>query len=285
MDALDAFKTTQREGWAHFAPLASITTAPAARLVLHAGIRLAIAFSMSLSLRRQVSWRSQRRGSEQSSPASIARRSLLAVARDNARIAGVHVDFHEGDCERLPFDAAGFDVVVSQFGHIFAPRPDVALGEMLRVLKTGGTIAFSTWPPELFVGGMFALVSRYLPPPPPGVAAPPLWGDPDVVRARLGAAVHDIVFDRDTMLVPSLSPQHHREVTERTSGPVMKLVEALRDAAPEKLAALRQQVRAAGDGVFLGQHGAPGLLDDPRDEERRMIGSVAAGFPIQERQR
>ncbi|MEO7246339.1 MAG: BTAD domain-containing putative transcriptional regulator [Rubrivivax sp.] len=41
------------------------------------------------------------------------------------------------------------DIVLSQFGHMFAPRPDVAIAEMLRVLKPGGTIAFSTWPPEL----------------------------------------------------------------------------------------------------------------------------------------
>jgi hypothetical protein len=47
--------------------------------------------------------------------------------------------------------------VVSQFGHMFAPRPDVAIGEMLRVLKPAGTIAFSTWPPELFIGNTFAL--------------------------------------------------------------------------------------------------------------------------------
>ena len=59
---------------------------------------------------------------------------LLVVARDNTRTADVEIDFHEGDCERIPFDDAAFDVVVSQFGHIFAPRPEVAIGEMLRVL-------------------------------------------------------------------------------------------------------------------------------------------------------
>jgi SAM-dependent methyltransferase len=87
--------------------------------------------------------------------------------------------------------------VVSQFGHMFAPRPDVAIGEMLRVLKPAGTIAFSTWPPELFIGNTFALVSRYMPPPPPGVSPPPQWGDPAVIRERLGTAVRDIVSDRD----------------------------------------------------------------------------------------
>ena len=53
------------------------------------------------------------------------------------------------DVENLPFEQDTFDVVVSQYGHIFGPRPDVAIAEMLRVLKTGGTIAFSTWPAAL----------------------------------------------------------------------------------------------------------------------------------------
>jgi len=61
-------------------------------------------------------------------------------------------------------------VVLSQFGHMFAPRPEVSIAEMLRVLKSGGTIAFATWPPELLVGSSFKLVSGYMSPPPPGVS-------------------------------------------------------------------------------------------------------------------
>jgi SAM-dependent methyltransferase len=248
MDSLDAFKATQREGWAHFAPLASITTAPAARLVRHAGIQagnrvLDVACGTGV-----VAVTAARLGA--SVTGLDLTPELLAVARDNARIAGVHIDFHEGDCEGLPFDDAAFDVVLSQFGHIFAPRPEVALKEMLRVLKTGGTIAFSTWPPELFVGRMFALVSRYLPAPPPGVAPPTLWGDPNVIRERLGGLVREVLFDRETMVVPSLSPQHNREVTERTAGPLIKLVETLRTASPEKLAEFRQEYEAAAADYF-----------------------------------
>jgi len=77
---------------------------------------------------------------------------------------------------------------------MFAPRPDAVLGEMLRVLKPGARFAFSTWPPELFVGRTFGLVARYAPPPPPGVAPPPLWVIRNVVRERLGKPVTDIVF-------------------------------------------------------------------------------------------
>jgi len=115
---------------------------------------------------------------------------------------------------------------------------------MLRVLKPGGTIAFSTWPPELYIGRVFALVARYLPAPPPGVSPPPQWGDPQIIRDRLGSAVKDIVFDRDTMLPPALSPQHNRVLTERTAGPIVKLVESLTVADPAKLAALRREYDA-----------------------------------------
>ena len=62
--------------------------------------------------------------------------------------------------ENLPYNDASFDYVLSQFGHMFAPRHDIALSEMLRVLKPKGIIAFSTWPPELLTGRLFALTAK-----------------------------------------------------------------------------------------------------------------------------
>ena len=174
---------------------------------------------------------------------------LLDVARDNATTAGVSVSWHEGDVEQLPFPDGGFDVVVSQFGHIFAPRPDVAVAEMLRVLKPGGTIAFSTWPPELFVGRMFQVTAKYMPPP-PGVVPPPLWGVPAVILERLGTNVTDVVFDRGSVSVPALTIRHHREMTERTAGPVIKLVESLSASDPAKLKAFRQDYEALAADYF-----------------------------------
>ena len=135
------------------------------------------------------------------------------------------IEWHEGDAEALPFDAGAFDVVLSQFGHMFAPRPDVALAEMLRVLRPGGRIAFATWPPELFTAGMFALVASHLPPP-AGAASPALWGDPGVVRARLGERCADLHFDRGILRFATLSPQHYRAMAELTVGPVRTLVQA-----------------------------------------------------------
>ena len=204
-DAIANFKAAQRAGWAHFAPLQALTTEPAGRLVrfadIHPGDRvLDVACGTGV-----VAVTAARRGAIVTGLDLTPQ--LLDVARDNAQIAGVDVDWHEGDAESLPFPADSFDVVVSQFGHMFAPQPDVALGEMLRVLKPDGTIAFSTWPPELFVGRLFAVTSKYMPPLPPGVVPPPLWGDPNVVRERLGDRVRNLRFDRETMVVPALSVQ------------------------------------------------------------------------------
>jgi len=242
VDPLESFKAAQKQGWAHFAPLETYTTPPAARLVKRSGIRpgdrvLDVACGTGV-----VATTAARLGARVTGLDLTP--ELLERARENSRTAGVEIEWREGDVEKLPFDDAVFDVVISQFGHIFAPRPDLALAEMLRVLKPGGTIAFSTWPPELFIGRMFALVASYMPPPPPGVSPPPQWGDPAVVSKRLGAAVKDIVFDRAMMLVPALSPQHFRSFTERTAGPMVKLVESLAASDPSKLATFRREYDA-----------------------------------------
>jgi len=241
-DPFAGFKAAQKQGWAHFAPLENQTTPTAARLVNHAAVRagqrvLDVACGTGV-----VAVTAARRGATVT--ALDLTPELLARARENARIAGVSIDFHEGDVEQLPFEPSSFDVVVSQYGHIFAPRPEVAVAEMLRVLKPGGTIAFSTWPPELCLGRIFALTFRYLPPPPVPAPPPVLWGDPNVVRERLGAAVKDLVFDRGTMLVSALSPAHHRENAERTGGPLIKLVETLAATDPARLAEFRREYEA-----------------------------------------
>lgn len=239
LDAFDSFKAAQKSGWAHFAPLAEMTTPPAAQLVKHAQMRAGVRVLDVACGTGVVAITAARQGARVT--ALDLTPALLDRARENSRIAGVEVDCREGDVENLPFADGSFDAVLSQFGHIFAPRPDVATTEMLRVLKPGGTIAFSTWPPELFVGRSFALTARYAPPPPPGVSPPTQWGDPRIVTERLGSAVKELVFDRARMLVPALSPQHLREVIERTAGPMIKLVESLSANDPAKLAAYRRE--------------------------------------------
>jgi SAM-dependent methyltransferase len=248
MDSFDSFKAAQKQGWAHFAPLEAITTPCAARLVKWAGVRsgrrvLDVACGTGV-----VSVTAARLGARVTGLDLTP--ELLERARENARIAGVEIDWHEGDAEKLPFGDATFDFVLSEFGHIFAPRPEVAIGEMLRVLKPGGTIAFSTWPPELLVGRTFALTASYMPPPPPGVAPPPQWGDPNIVRQRLGSAVKDILFDRATMLVPALSTSHHRMASEKSGGSMVRLVAELEGRDPAKLEKFRREYDALAGEYF-----------------------------------
>lgn len=108
---------------------------------------------------------------------------LFPAGRRRAADAGVEIDWIEGDAEQLPFDDAIFDVVLSTFGVMFAPRHAVAAAEMSRVLRSGGRMGLATWTPEGTVADLFRTVAAELPPPPP-IAEPPLtWGDPDHVRS------------------------------------------------------------------------------------------------------
>ncbi|MEQ1439108.1 class I SAM-dependent methyltransferase [Fontimonas sp. SYSU GA230001] len=245
-DPFAQFKAMQREGWALFSPLATFTTPPAAALVEFAGVSagqnvLDVACGTGV-----VAVTAARRGATVSgldlSPV------LLDDAHRNASVIGATIDFREGDVENLPYADASFDVVLSQFGHMFAPRPAVAIAEMLRVLKPGGRIAFSTWPPELMLGRVFALTGKYLPPP-TGIAPPPQWGDPNIVRERLGDAVRDIEFTRDDMVVPALSPAHYRVQMELTAGPIIKLIQTL-EGEPQKLAQFRAELEAIAAQYF-----------------------------------
>jgi SAM-dependent methyltransferase len=239
-DPFAQFKAVQREAWSHFAPLAVFTTVPAADLVRFAEVKPGQSLLDVACGTGVVSVTAARSGARvralDLSPA------LLEHARTNAEIAGTKITFIEGDVEALPYEDETFDVVLSQFGHMFAPRPDVAVSEMLRVLRPGGRIAFSTWPPDQILGRIFALVSRYMPPP-PGVAAPPAWGDPSIVAERLGASVKDLHFGRGLLQRPVLSPQHHCTEMEGTSGPVRTLIGKLA-SEPEKLAAFRAELEA-----------------------------------------
>lgn len=245
-DPFEAFKANQKQSWPHFAPLESFTTPCAAQLVRFARVArgqnaLDVACGTGVVAITAALAGARARGSDFTP-------ELLEHARENAKIAEVEVEFREADVEALPYADREFDVVLSQFGHIFAPRPAVAVAEMLRVLKPGGTLAFSTWPPDLFIGRNFALGARYLPPP-PGASPPQQWGDPNVVRERLGEAVKGLGFKTGMMRVPALSVKHHRWNQERR-GPGLKLVETLNASDPARVDAYRRDYEALTSEYF-----------------------------------
>jgi ubiquinone/menaquinone biosynthesis C-methylase UbiE len=110
--------------------------------------------------------------------------NLLEQARAKAEAEGLKIKFDEGDAEALPYEDASFDAVVTMYGAMFAPRPELVAAELKRVCKPGGIIAMANWTPAGFIGQMFKASTAYLPPP-PGMTSPVLWGKDDVVRERL----------------------------------------------------------------------------------------------------
>ncbi len=239
-DTFAAFKQMQKQSWGLFAPLEVVTTICAASLVKFSHIKsndnvLDVGCGTGV-----VAITAARVGAKVSgldlSPALVER------AKENLSIANVQADIIEGDVESLPYADNSFDVVLSQFGHMFAPRPQIAIKEMLRVLKPGGTIAFSTWPPHLYVGRLFSLTAKYMPPP-EGVSPSPLWGDPQFVALQLGDAVEGLMFDQDVMRFPALSLGHYRRSVETTVGPVLKLVQES-EQDPARLNQFREELEA-----------------------------------------
>ena len=244
-DPFADLKKRQREMWASFTPTAMFTTPIAGHLVKFAGI-VSGEKVLDVGTGTGVAAVTAARQGAHVTGLDLTP-ELLNEARENSRIAKCgNIVWTEGDAESLPYPDASFDVVISQFGHMFAPRPDVAMTEMRRVLKPGGRIAFATWPPEHLVGRLFAFMGRNSPPPPPGAAPPPQWGNPGVITERLAAGFGSPFFTRGVMNVPALSVEHFRLFMERSVGPMQKLVESL-STNPEKLSA----VRAEFDSIML----------------------------------
>ena len=115
----------------------------------------------------------------------------LEQARKRAASENVEIRFDEGDAEELPYADHSFDVVLTMFGAMFAPRPERVAAELMRVCKPGGVIAMANWTPQGFVGKSFQLMAKRVPPP-PDVPPPVLWGDESTVRQRLAKGVSEV---------------------------------------------------------------------------------------------
>ena len=129
---------------------------------------------------------------------------LFAVSRSEAAAAGVEVEWVEGDAEALPFPDESFDVVVSVFGCMFAPRHRIAAGEIARVLRPGGRLGICSWRPEGSVGRTFRVVSGYMPPPPAFAQEPAiLWGSEEHVRELFDGSGITLEFEPDQVTFPA----------------------------------------------------------------------------------
>src|SRR6185295_8450910 len=115
--------------------------------------------------------------------------NLLEQARARAESEGLKIQFDEGDAENLPYADSAFDVVATMYGAMFAPRPELVAAELTRVCRAGGRIAMANLTPEGFIGQMFKVTGKHVPPP-------LKWGDEETVRARLSEGIADLQMTR-----------------------------------------------------------------------------------------
>jgi SAM-dependent methyltransferase len=180
--------------------------------------------------------------------------ALLERGRRRADAEGLEVRFQPADAEALPFPDASFDVVLSTFGVMFTPDHERAAGELMRVSRPGGRIGLASWTPTGFLGQLFRVVARHVPPV-PGVRSPLLWGtDAHIQQIFKGAAA--IEHTVRTFAFRYRSPGHWVEVFRAFYGPVHKAFAALdaeHQAALEAdlLALLRQSDRGGASGLVV----------------------------------
>ena len=131
--------------------------------------------------------------------------NLVEAGNERARSLGLaNVSFQEGDATDLSeLDDDSFDLVVSIFGAMFAPRPFDVAREMVRVTRPGGRIVMGNWIPNdpTLVAQILKISSAYSPPPPEGFVSPMTWGVEDEVIERFadaGVPAEKISFERDT---------------------------------------------------------------------------------------
>jgi len=179
--------------------------------------------------------------------------ALLEGGRRRAEADRLPVTFQEADAEALPFADASFDVVLSTFGVMFTPNQEKAAGELLRVCRPGGKIGLANWTPDSFIGQMFKVLGKYIPPV-VGVAPPSLWG----TKARLDTLFGSqavVAAESRTFVFRYKSPAHWLEIFRDYYGPVLKAFASLapeaRTALEKDLLALLDKHNVAKDGTLV----------------------------------
>lgn len=178
--------------------------------------------------------------------------NLLEQGRTWAEREGLSIRFDENDVEALPYDDASFDTVITMFGAMFAPRPDVVAAELVRISRPGGRIVMANWTPGGFIGQMFKIVGKHVPPA-PGMPSPLLWGDEAVVRERFNGSVSNLQFTR--RLITFSFPFSAPEVVatfRRYYGPTYKAFEALDETGRT---GLRQELEQLWSAHNLSRNG------------------------------
>ncbi len=172
----------------------------------------------------------------------IARNLVEAGNRRAAEAGLTRLKFQEGDaCNLTGVADNSFDLVLSVFGAMFAPKPFDVAKEMVRVTKSGGRIVMGNWIPNdpTFVSRLLKISSAFTPPPPEGFVSPMMWGVEDHIVERFGQAGVpakniSMVKDRYYFASPDKNPIQFIGLFETFYGPTMNAVEAARKNGKEQ---------------------------------------------------
>jgi ubiquinone/menaquinone biosynthesis C-methylase UbiE len=123
---------------------------------------------------------------------------MVEAGRARTGAEGYDVEWQEADAEALPFEDGRFDCAGSAFGAFLAPRPEVVAAELFRVVRPGGTVGLTTWPPDSFSGELIGLGRRFQPGA-DDLPSPLDWGSEETVEARLDGLAARVTIERRSL--------------------------------------------------------------------------------------
>lgn len=177
---------------------------------------------------------------------------LFGIGRHLAEVRGADLEWDEADAENLPYDDESFDTTISVVGIMFAPHHQAAADEMLRVTKSGGTVAHISWTPGGFIGQLFQALKPYAPPPPPGASPAPLWGDADHVNGLFGDRVTNVRAEAQQLPITRFATAvEFRDFFKAFYGPTIAVYKNIA-GDPEKVAALDASLLEVGERFGIG---------------------------------
>ena len=178
--------------------------------------------------------------------------ALLERGKERAAAERLPVTFQVADAEALPFGDASFDVALSTFGIMFTPDQETAVREITRVVRPGGRIGFANWTPEGFIGQLFAIIGKHLPPP-SGIKSPATWGS----EARLAELFpkDDVRATRQHFNFRYTSAEHWLGTFKAFYGPMNRAFAALeagkQDALKSDVLALLTRMNRGGRDALV----------------------------------
>ncbi|HEY6572471.1 MAG TPA: methyltransferase domain-containing protein, partial [Candidatus Eisenbacteria bacterium] len=182
--------------------------------------------------------------------------ALLEEGRRRAEADQMPMKFQVADAENLPFEDESFDVVLSTFGVMFAPNQERAAEEMLRVVRRGGRIGLASWTPDGFIGRLFEVMSRFVPPP-PGLRSPMTWGTKERMMELFGPHAASVKTERRTYTFRYPSAEHWIEFFRTYYGPTHKAFAALDETGRKELHAALMELLGRCETVKGGPLAIP----------------------------